>query len=60
MKEVFRKTYDGEAIADIGRDIYEAFDERFNPSIDLVEFDCHGIIKGGFTLILQYSPNEEG
>ena len=30
---VFDKSYDGESIVDVGRDVYEAFDESFNPVV---------------------------
>lgn len=55
-QEIFKQEYDGEGIADIGRDIYEAFDDRFNEKAKQVIYDEHGIAKGHFILILQYVP----
>lgn len=54
--EIFKQEYDGEGIADIGRDIYEAFDPRFNEKASVIVDDEHNIPRGTFILTLEYVP----
>lgn len=48
------KQYDGESIADVERDVYEAFDGRFTPAMDSIPTDAHGISKGTFTVTIKW------
>lgn len=42
---LFEQTYEGvEAAADIGRDVYEAFDPDFNPPVASLPDECQGTI----------------
>lgn len=59
MVQVFEKTYDGESIVDMQRDVYEAFDERYNSALKDVSVDEYGIQKGTFTVTIQWSGDEE-
>jgi hypothetical protein len=55
-KVVFEKTYDGfESLYDIGRDIDEAFDERFNPVIK----DIPGEFQGRMKVVITYEEDDE-
>lgn len=56
-KVVFSKDYDGESIVDLGRDISEAFDERFNPAIvGIPEMeDSPGFWAGNFKVTIQWT-----
>jgi hypothetical protein len=54
--EIFKQEYDGCGIADIGRDIWEAFDPRFNEKANAIVDDEHHIPKGHFILTLEYVP----
>lgn len=56
--EIFKQKYDGEGIVDIGRDIYEAFDFRFNEKANAITADEHGIPKGHFIVTLEYFPEK--
>ena len=58
MKTVFSKDYDGESICDLGRDIIESFDPRFNPLMDEIPQDEYGFQNGTFTVSVVWTPNE--
>lgn len=47
---ILEKTYDGESIVDIQRDIHEMFDEEFDPRIETIPKDQHGFMKGSFAV----------
>jgi hypothetical protein len=51
---IFEKEYDGESIVDMGRDVHEAFEERFNPIMNQVPCDEHGIYTGTFKVTIQW------
>jgi hypothetical protein len=53
--KIFEKEYDGHSIVDMSRDIYEAFDDRFNPEISEVPIDKHGFQTGTFTVTITWS-----
>lgn len=59
-KQVFEKSYDGESIVDVNRDVHEAFDERFNPVVkDIPEMpNFPGFWDGKFTVTVTWEPNE--
>jgi len=55
-KVVFEKTYDGfESLSDIGRDIGEVFDERFNPMMS----DIPGEFQGRMKVVITYEEDDE-
>lgn len=54
-QKLFDKKYDGESIADISRDIYEAMDEKFNPAIKVVPLDNNGIPTGTFAVTIKWN-----
>lgn len=60
-RELFSKVYDGESIVDLGRDIHEAFDVRFNPAMAQVTEmkSSPGFLSGKFKLVLMWEPDEE-
>ncbi len=39
---IFEKKYDGENLYDLGRDIHECFDKRFNPKVENIPVDEYG------------------
>ena len=45
--ELFKKTYDGESIVDVGRDVFEAFDKDFADEIRrlIKNYDYESIFK---------------
>ena len=58
--ELFKKTYDGESIVDVGRDVFEAFDKDFNPPAAAIPQDDHGFQKGEFVVTIEWVPNVVG
>lgn len=56
---VFDKHYDGESLCDLERDIVEALDSRYNPIVDDIPQDKHGISKGTFEVIIKW-VNDDG
>lgn len=56
MKTIFAKEYDGESLYDLGRDIHEAFDEKFNPDVSNIPQDEHGFHEGSFIVTIQWKP----
>ncbi len=52
---ILEKQYDGESIVDMSRDIYEAFDDRFNPVITEIPIDKHGFQTGTFTVTITWN-----
>lgn len=47
-KTLFEKTYDGENIYDLGRDVSEAFMEEYNPILKDIPADIYGFKSGAF------------
>lgn len=58
--ELFKKMYDGESIVDIGRDVFEAFDTRFNELAKTIPQDEHGFNKGEFIVTIEWIPAPNG
>lgn len=56
--ELFKKTYDGESIVDVGRDVFEAFDKDFNPPAAAIPQDDHGFQQGEFVVTIEWVPNK--
>jgi hypothetical protein len=60
MSVIFDKTYDGETIADVQRDLIESFDPRFNPKAKDIPVDEYGFQKGRFKITVEWiNPNQE-
>ena len=57
--KLFEKKYDGESMADIGRDVYEAFNKDFNPLVENIPQDVHGFPQGEFIVSIEWLHNTE-
>lgn len=57
MKTVFDKTYSAEELADVDRDICEAFED--NPVVEQIPTDEHGFHKGSFRVTITWTPDSE-
>jgi hypothetical protein len=57
--ELFKKNYDGESIVDLGRDIYEAFDDKFNKKASLIPSDEYGFHLGEFVVTINWIPDTD-
>lgn len=53
---VFSQEYVGEGIIDIGQDIDEAFQERYNESIKAIPTNEHGSFAGSFVVTIEWKP----
>jgi hypothetical protein len=51
---IFRKRYDGESCVDVSRDVWEAFDEKYNPLVKSVPVE-DGFHQGVFTVTVTWS-----
>lgn len=56
MKTVFEKTYSAEELADVDRDICEAWD---NPAVADIPTDEHGFQEGSFKVTIVWMPEDE-
>ena len=54
---IFEKTYDGESIVDLDRDVSEAIMEDYNPMVELIPNDEHGFQQGSFKVTITWSEN---
>ena len=52
--EILSKTYDGESMCDIDRDVSECFDHHFNPDVVKIPVDKHGFPKGAFKVVITW------
>jgi len=52
---IFEKSYDGESLYDVSRDIAEAWDELYNPIIAGIPQDEYGFHAGKFTITIKWS-----
>ena len=55
---IFEKKYDGESIYDTQRDVFEAFDSKFNPMARDIPQDEYGFQQGTFTVKIEWSAEE--
>jgi len=59
MITVYEKVYDGESLYDLERDIAESFDPRYNPIVESIPQDKHGIQLGEFTVTITWKNENE-
>ena len=59
MLTIFNKTYDGESIVDMYRDVAESIDSRYNNLVDQIPQDKHGFQLGDFEVTITWKLNEE-
>lgn len=59
MLTVYEKVYDAESLCDLERDIAEAFDPRYNPSVGNIPQDHHGFQHGEFTVTITWKNENE-
>ena len=55
-KVTFDKSYCGDEISDVYRDVSEAFEEPFNPVLLDIPKDEHGFQTGKFRIMIEWSP----
>lgn len=55
---LFKKTYDGESLYDLGRDIAEALESQYNPLVDAIPTDEYGIQEGEFVVTIDWKGVE--
>lgn len=48
------KSYDGESLYDLSRDVAEAMDADFNPEVKSIPVDEHGFQKGKFVVSITW------
>ena len=53
---ILEKTYDGESIVDVQRDVLEMFDEEFDPRIETIPRDEYNFMKGTFKVTVEWIP----
>lgn len=51
---IFEKSYDGESIVDLGRDVVESLDQDFNPAAAAIPVDQHGFQQGRFRIVVEW------
>jgi len=56
---VLDKTYDGESIIDMSRDVAESFESLYNPCMNAIPVDEYGFMQGSFKLTITWT-NEDG
>ena len=54
--DILKKTYYGEDIVDLDRDISEMLNEEFDPLVALIPKDEHGFHKGSFQVTVRWIP----
>lgn len=57
-KVIYSKEYDYESLYDLQRDLCEAIDETFNPTMKDLPADEHGFILGTFKVTIEWSDDE--
>lgn len=55
---IFEKEYDGESLYDLARDIAEAMQEDYNPTVGEIPQDEHGFQLGTFKVTIEWSNDE--
>jgi len=53
------KSYDGESIVDVSRDVHEAFFSDFTPAMATIPQDEHGFSRGTFRVTVEWSEEEK-
>jgi hypothetical protein len=56
--KIFEKTYDGESIADIDRDVSECFDAQYNSVMVNIPTNKDGFHKGSFVVTVEWIPED--
>lgn len=56
---ILEKTYDGESIVDLQRDVLEMFNEEFDPTIATIPKDEYGFHKGSFKVKVEWVSEDE-
>ena len=56
MMLILNKTYSGEEICDIDRDVSEMFNEEYDPTVAQIPKDEHGFHKGTFKVKVEWIP----
>lgn len=56
---ILEKTYYGESIVDLERDVSEMFNEEFDPTVATIPKDEHGFHKGEFKVTVEWIPDAE-
>lgn len=55
-KALFEKEYDGEELADVGRDVSEGLNSTFNHRMIGIPTDEHGFPTGSFRVLIEWIP----
>jgi len=55
-KVLLNKTYSGEELSDVDRDVSEAFDGDLTPDANDIPVDEHGFATGVFSVRITWSP----
>ena len=58
--KLFEKTYDGQSIVDLGRDMDELFDEAYNPELITIPVDENGFMAGVFIVTVRWQDTLAG
>jgi hypothetical protein len=56
--KLFEKIYDGSSIADVDRDLIEAFDTDFNPAAKDITLDEYNIMRGSFRVTVLWTEDD--
>lgn len=56
--KIFEKDYDGESLYDLGRDVNESLEPRFNPVVDSIPTDDLGFQIGTFKVNIEWVDDE--
>ena len=56
---LLNKEYSGEDIFDVGRDVWEAWQEHYTPSVKDIPCDDLGFFKGKFKIKLEWNEDFE-
>lgn len=58
-RTLLSKTYTSEELSDLGRDVHEAFDERFTPEAKGIPNDEHGFALGTFKVTIEWVEEQQ-
>lgn len=59
MLTLLNKTYDGDSIVDVERDVWEAFDPSFTPQAARIPTGAGGIHQGAFKVTVVWYDTDE-